>query len=217
MAQTDMPSGFDVFDDPEVVKLLAHPTRIRILIAAGRAPVSAKELGEQFDEPVDRVSYHMRTLAKAGLVRAVRRTRRRGATETHYAATAKFDFSEEVLDAAPPEVRAMLAKNQWAMIAQDVTHEIDRGASADEDFVVARAHFTVSPEGRERLRDEVWAFYLRLAELEKELRVDADDDDAAELNVVLGLYRGEMKHARNGSGYLMREREGEEPPPPIPD
>ena len=219
-AHGDLPSGFDVFDDAEVMRILAHPMRMRIFQAAARRPVSAKEIAGRLGQPVDRVSYHFRTLGKAGLIKPVRRTRRRGATETHYRAIASFDLSGELERAAPREIQHLMGKGILADVAADLETAVDRGASEEDEFRLARAHFVATGAGLERLRAECDAFYMRLAALERELaeELEAADDDAEryELNIVLGLYRGEVDELSQLNGPIAWWRgHGTDPPPMI--
>ncbi|MEA2125613.1 MAG: hypothetical protein QOI80_2395 [Solirubrobacteraceae bacterium] len=48
---------------------------------------SPKELASQLDEKLGNVSYHVRILARLGLIELVRETPRRGAVEHHYRST----------------------------------------------------------------------------------------------------------------------------------
>ncbi len=186
----DLPSGFDVFDDPELLRELAHPVRSRIFRAAVRQPVSAKEVAQRLNQPVDRISYHFRMLAKAGLIKPVRQTRHRGATETHYRAVASMDISDELEREASPDVKELMGKTIVSDLALDLETEVERGAADEPHFRLARAHFVVDDAGAERLQAEVDAFYRRLEALERELAADGEGA-RREVNVIVGLYRGE--------------------------
>lgn len=57
---------------PEALRALAHPLRIRILdLLPSRGPLTASKLGEIVGESSGSTSYHLRQLAKHGLVREV--------------------------------------------------------------------------------------------------------------------------------------------------
>jgi len=204
--------GFDLLRDPEVLRTLAHPTRMKIYTAMVREPLSAKDLAARFEQPLARLSYHVRTLADAGLLRAVRQTQRRGAIETHYRAIATFDISDEALAAAGPEVYAMIVEASIRDVAEDTLHAVESHASETDDFLLTRAHFRVSAEGRKRLFAEILAFYDRLAELEKELR-DETGEEAECVNVVLSMYEGDQRTGRNSPFIILPWPEGTERPP----
>jgi DNA-binding transcriptional ArsR family regulator len=194
-----VPSGFDALSDPAAVRALAHPTRTKIFIMAVHEPVSATDAGRYLQQPVDRVSYHMRTLAEAGLIAPVRRTQRRGATETHYRAVATFDVSDDVLDASSG-LRTTMYSVVVDEMAADMSTAVHEGAAEEDDFLAARGHFVVSEAGRKRLADELRAIHLRLAALEQELREEAlagGGEPAHEMNILLALYPGDLSRGRN--------------------
>ncbi len=63
-----------------VHRALAHPLRVRIVEAAGSGDeVSPVELADALGEPLGVVSYHVRTLAEAGLLELAGTSFRRGA------------------------------------------------------------------------------------------------------------------------------------------
>ena len=219
MAGADLPHGFDVFEDPETLRSLAHPTRRSIFIAAVHEPVSAKELAERFEQPLARISYHVRTLADAGLLRVVRRTRRRGAVETHYRAVATLDFDDETLRRLPEEIRRPLYQMPVRDIAEDVLRALETGAIDEPDVFIARGHFLATASGRQRLQDEVRSIYEHLAALQKELaaEVEASGEPAYPLNLVLFEYLGERRADRNSPFIVNWDPPGMPPLEPIPE
>ena len=58
-------------DDPRLVKGLAHPLRIRILRVLQDRVASPSEIAEEIEAPLGNVSYHVRFLARVGLIRLV--------------------------------------------------------------------------------------------------------------------------------------------------
>jgi hypothetical protein len=71
-----------------LVPVLIHPIKVAIVEAMEwiEVPVSPRELDRIFDEQygVSLVSYHMRTLAKVGVVEVVRQQSVRGALQSFY-------------------------------------------------------------------------------------------------------------------------------------
>jgi DNA-binding transcriptional ArsR family regulator len=190
-------SGFVAFQNMDAVKPLAHPMRMRAYIEAVKRPVSAKDLSELMDVPLQRMSYHVRALADAGLLRVVRRTPRRGAVETHYRAIATLEFSDEAEAATSPAALSFWRQANVRMVLEELVHALDQGVGVLDDYVFSRSHFVVDDAGRERLAKEVRDFYRRMAELEEELRVEPGEG-AHELNVVLALYQGARAGGRHG-------------------
>jgi DNA-binding transcriptional ArsR family regulator len=159
---------FEKHADEAVIKALAHPIRLAICVEAARRPVSAKDMAADMAEPLPKVSYHVRVLADAGLLKPVRRTRRRGAIETHYRAVATIEISNETLERLGPDLRAALAEAMLLGFAQDLSAAVRSGAHEEDDHVLGRHHFRVDAEGRRRVHGLVRDFYDELAALEAE-------------------------------------------------
>jgi DNA-binding transcriptional ArsR family regulator len=205
--------GFDVFQDAEVMKVVGHPLRMRAFTEAVKGPVSAKDLSQRFDEPLPKMSYHVRLLADAGLLKPVKRTRRRGAIETHYRAIATLEVDDAVLDGAPPDVLASYFATQMRLISEDALHALESGAADERDVFLGRMHLVVDAAGRERVAAELNAFYARMAELEAELRKEPGED-TSEVNLAFVYYTGERISGRNGPMMLSYESDHLETIPP---
>lgn len=215
-------SGFEFFArDPELIQHLDHPMRMRVYREAVRRPVSAKDLSVLFEQPLARISYHVRSLADVGLLRPVRRTQRRGAVETHYRGVALLDFDDESLRTLPESVRRSLWATPIRLMAEDMLRAVDEGANDEPDAFITRAHFVVTAAGRQRLQEEVLELYERLRRLERELSAQAAEatergEETYELNVVLCEYRGERRQDRNAPYMINWDREGVPTPETIP-
>jgi DNA-binding transcriptional ArsR family regulator len=79
--------GVEIIADVERAVILLRDPRRRILELA-RSPLSAVELAERLDEPRQRVGYHVRVLADAGLLEDVEVSRRGAMVEKRYRASA---------------------------------------------------------------------------------------------------------------------------------
>jgi DNA-binding transcriptional ArsR family regulator len=69
-----------------LLKVAAHPLRIRALSVLTERAASPKELAAELGAPVGNVSYHVRELESAGLIELVEERRRRGTVEHFYRA-----------------------------------------------------------------------------------------------------------------------------------
>lgn len=68
MASQDTPVGRQVHD-PRVLRALAHPARNRILTElSASGPMRAADVARELDMPANQASFHLRQLAKYGLV-----------------------------------------------------------------------------------------------------------------------------------------------------
>jgi len=65
-----MPYDPPPMSDPRVLRALAHPTRGRILDELGASgPMRAADIGEALGIPANQASFHLRQLAKYGVIR----------------------------------------------------------------------------------------------------------------------------------------------------
>jgi hypothetical protein len=81
-------SGSEPLDWGALVPRLVHPTKVWVIEAMQwiDRPLSASELEMVFagTKSVSALSYHVTSLAKAGVLKQVRRRQVRGAWESHY-------------------------------------------------------------------------------------------------------------------------------------
>lgn len=190
------PEGLEVWNDLDTLRALIHPLRMRAYIEAVKGPVSAKELADRLGVPLQRMSYHVRLLAEAGLLEVVSKTPRRGAIETHYRAIATLEVDDDALTASP-ELLKVWTQMILRLVAEDAEHAVEQGAGAGTDFILARAHFSVDAAGHERVEQEILDFYDRMARLEEELRVPGEEGTHP-VNVAMVAYPGKRESGRNG-------------------
>ncbi|HKE00393.1 MAG TPA: helix-turn-helix domain-containing protein, partial [Planctomycetota bacterium] len=94
-------------DDDRRAALLLHPIRRRILELA-RTPCSATSAGEVLRLPRQRVNYHLRELARAGLLRRAGQQRKGNLIEKRYVAVARsFALDPALLGAIGPDLRSV--------------------------------------------------------------------------------------------------------------
>jgi DNA-binding transcriptional ArsR family regulator len=73
-------------DTAAVGKVMSHPLRLRIVAELNkRGPLSPNGLSKLLDQPLGSVSYHVKALLEAGVLKLVRTEPRRGALEHFYA------------------------------------------------------------------------------------------------------------------------------------
>ncbi len=90
-------SDLECVTDRRRAQALLHPLR-RTVLTLAREPVSATELGSRLNLPRQRINYHVRELARAGLLKRAGRRRKRNMFEQRYVATARaFVLSPELL------------------------------------------------------------------------------------------------------------------------
>ena len=189
--------GIEWFEEngsPAVIKAVAHPIRIAVMSEAARRPVSAKEMAAELEEPLPKISYHVRVLADAGLLEPVRRTRRRGAIETHYRAVTTVEISNRTLSRISPELHAAFYEALVNGLANDLSASIRSGGAENDDYLYGRLHFKVGAEGRDRMYALVGEFYDELSRLEREYDREGppEDEPVQHVSVALAVFEGRI-------------------------
>lgn len=121
--------------DPRLIRAIAHPLRHQLLFMLNERVASPKELASELDEPIGRVSHHIRTLATLGAIELVDTKPRRGAVEHFYRATIRPWFTDEAWALVPGSTRRAI----FAQYLQRITSDV-RDAIAHGGFDHPRAH-----------------------------------------------------------------------------
>jgi DNA-binding transcriptional ArsR family regulator len=90
------------------VKAVGHPLRQRILIELGDEPASPSQLSVRLDEPLGKVSYHVKILAECGAVDLTHTEQVRGTVEHFYRASARPRLDEQEWMQLHPATRRAL-------------------------------------------------------------------------------------------------------------
>lgn len=151
--------------DPRVVKALAHPLRVRILGALERRTASPNELAEELGAPLGNVSYHVRQLASAGLLKLVRETPRRGAVEHYYSLDATPTVEADAWGSTPEVVRDAVIGGALTQIGRDVVGAAGQGGFDREDAHLERLALTLDAEGFDAAARELESLAGRLREI----------------------------------------------------
>lgn len=84
------------------MKALAHPLRLRVLTALGVGTMTNQQIAAALEQPPSRVHFHVRTLAKAGLLEIVELRPKRGVTEKYYRARAgSYQLGNRIAPGSP--------------------------------------------------------------------------------------------------------------------
>jgi hypothetical protein len=147
--------------------LFQHPLRLRIL-ALAEEPVSATGIAQSLQAPRQKVNYHVRTLARAGLLRKAGQRRRRNLVEQRYQASSRaFVLAPGLLGALGAHTRpprdAMSAGALVALLAK-AQDEVARGMDAGEATGRRQATLSMASDFRFESADERQAFAEALSE-----------------------------------------------------
>jgi DNA-binding transcriptional ArsR family regulator len=177
--------------DPAVLQALCHPTRVAMLEAL-REPASAAAVARQLGQPRQRVNYHLKALAEAGLVEQVGTRQQGNFVESLYRAAARsFLVSPEVAWADPRRLEVL--KSQHALeslvaigqrLQRDAVVLLDR-ATFDGEQVASAA---VSAEVRFATPQDRAAFMREYLETTRELLDRHGNQQGAPYRVVLAVH-----------------------------
>lgn len=176
--------------DSRVVKALAHPLRVQILVALEERVASPNELSQELGVDLGSVSYHVRRLAHLGFLKQVGQTPRRGAIEHFYTAVARPRITDAAWANVPTIVKRSLVDAAVDTVGRQVT-----AAAASGGFDVADAHLTrsqilVDKQGWHDLAVELEALTARVVEIQRECAGRLAESEAPETQatVVLMLF-----------------------------
>jgi DNA-binding transcriptional ArsR family regulator len=154
-----MPEQRPVLTDPEVLEALAHPVRLDLLtylVAAG--PATASACARAVGDTPSNCSYHLRTLARHGLVEAVSSEDRR---ERPWRAAITGFQMDPGADPATPEghgAAAVLAASvalDQRLLREYLTHRDDVGPPWREADVYSSYTLRVAPDELQRLAEQL--------------------------------------------------------------
>lgn len=130
--------GENLTYEQRLIKGLAHPLRAKILDRMNEREWSPREVEDEFNVGLSKVSYHVQVLLDYRLIELTRTEPRRGAVERFYVALAPAFI--------PSEMARQLPATGLRIIANDVLKNIGRDAAASlrSGRFFARPHWHVS-------------------------------------------------------------------------
>jgi DNA-binding transcriptional ArsR family regulator len=175
-----------VIEDLGALKALADPQRLTLLLAMGEEPRTVKQVAAQMGVPPTRLYYHVRMLAKYGLLEVASTRMVSGIEERSYQATAKsWTVSTGLLSSAIARsgvVKAMFdvasAELQLALGSSDAP----LGDMTGNVPVLSYSRFVLSPEQLAEVKEKI-----------EQLMIDygavASEDDDQEYNALLAVFK----------------------------
>src|SRR5579875_178827 len=183
-------------DDARLVKGLAHPLRIAILRVLEERTASPSEIAEEIDAPLGNVSYHVRFLARLGLVELAGTRPRRGAVEHYYRAVTRMHVSQEAWAQVPLQVRDAGLSSTLHDVARSGGAAAAAGGFSHEKAHATRVRITLDGDGMAELSAAVQELHHRAMHIgrESEQRLASrraagpEADAALDAALVLMLY-----------------------------
>jgi DNA-binding transcriptional ArsR family regulator len=179
-------------DDPRLVKGLAHPLRIQILRVLENRVASPSEIADEIGAPLGNVSYHVRFLARVGLIELTSTKPRRGAVEHYYRAVGRVRVADKAWSQVPEMVKSGLISATLDQVGRAVGAAASSGGFERSDAVVTRQEMILDARGFAELAAELRELGDRSKEIERESakRLAASDDGEVGAGVVMMLFEG---------------------------
>jgi DNA-binding transcriptional ArsR family regulator len=145
----------DQIIDPRLIKVLAHPLRVRILAILEQRVASPSEIAGELEASLGVVSYHVRRLEALGLIKLVRKTPRRGAVEHYYRADAKHHIPDEAWAQAPDIVRRAMAGATLGELSAKVNAAAAEGGFNRDDAHISVTNLVLDEKGWKAISREL--------------------------------------------------------------
>jgi DNA-binding transcriptional ArsR family regulator len=192
-------------DDPRLVKGLAHPLRIHILRVLETRVASPSEIAEEIGAPLGNVSYHVRFLARVGLIELTSTKPRRGAVEHYYRAVGRVSVTDQAWAQVPEVVKNGMISATLDQAGRVIGAAASSGGFDRSDAVATRREMLLDEKGFAELAAELNGLLERIKEIEKDSaeRLEGMSDHSdAELDTGLVMMLFE-----NGEAQLPTQRE----------
>jgi DNA-binding transcriptional ArsR family regulator len=180
-------------NDPRLVKALAHPLRVQILTVLQDRTASPSDLAEELAAPLGNVSYHVRILAKLGLLKLVRKRQRRGAIEHLYRASGRIRVSDRAWGQVPGIVKGAMVDATLDQVGRYVEQSAAQGGFERPEAHISRQPMRLDAKGWKELSTAVGALLNRAnaiaAESQKRLE-RRNHDGEFEAGLVMMLFEG---------------------------
>jgi DNA-binding transcriptional ArsR family regulator len=174
--------------DPNVVKAIAHPLRVRVLGILDRRTATPRQIADEIEHPLPLVSYHVRQLAKLGLIKLVETRPVRGTIEHHYRAVARPEISNEIWGRVPGIVKEALVAAALGQLGEQATASAAAGGFSRTQAHLDRTSVILDERGLDALSAELVKLLERIDRIEeasaKRLKRDGHE---GEVRMTLGL------------------------------
>lgn len=164
-----------VIDSPEVLRLIADPTRLHILNALRQQTLTVKQLADLLEVPRTRLYYHLRLLEEHDLIASIEAGDYTGASEKRYRTTAyRLSVAKSMFDSA--EGPGSPFDTYLSLILDEVGAEIRRAVASglidiaqSSDDVIRPRHLVLGRRMYRLTPDDLSALEVRFAEIRSDL------------------------------------------------
>ncbi len=191
--------------DQRLVKALAHPLRVEILMILNERMASPNELSKELEEGLSQVSYHVKVLKDFECIEMVKTEPRRGAVEHYYRATARAFFTDADYKHLPESIKPGATAAVMRMLMDDVSTSLEGGSfTARDDMHLSWTPGVVDEQGWTELVElvnETLAGVIKIHETSAK-RLSRSGEEAIPATSVLMNFESlspEAKSARKGA------------------
>jgi DNA-binding transcriptional ArsR family regulator len=196
--------------DEVVPYAIRHPTRVKILIVLNEGTFTPGQIAEAIDEPLNKVSNHIRELLEAGSIEVARQEQVRNTVLHYYRAIEMPFYSDAEIAALPPVQREVSAGLVLQTVLAEAFASLAAGKLQDPHVWLTSRWFNVDQQGRNDIMAEQARSWCRIQEIEVEAttrRVESGEDSTSIIVSRLGYPR-----ARKGPQVSPPSPEGERSP-----
>ena len=137
--------------DPQLAKALAHPLRMAALAILEERTASPSEIATELDASLGQVSYHVRTLARYGLVKLVETRPKRGALEHYYRAEDRPVITSDAWERVPSIVKQATVRAALEQISAHVNAAAETGGFEHFNSHLSRSPMLLDKRGWDEL------------------------------------------------------------------
>ena len=185
--------GAPPITEPDVVKALAHPLRVRILNILDERTASPVEIARELDVPLGNVSYHVRTLARLKLIKIVGRRQRRGAIEHFYRADERPVITDRAWGEVPEIAKHALVQASMSTTSAYIEAAAQNGGFNRPEAHLSRTTMEVDEATFKEISKEIAEVFLRVrkraADASQAMAEDGDEERKP-ATVVFMLFEG---------------------------
>ncbi len=187
-------------DDARLVKGLAHPLRIHILRVLDSRVASPSEIASEINAPLGNVSYHVRFLARVGLIELAGTEPRRGAVEHYYRAVGRIHVSDKAWAQVPQLVKDALLSSTLGQIGRRIADAAPNGGFDRDESHVSRRSIMLDARGFAELAAAIEDFLERANAIERDSAERLAGSEPANSDVNAELVTMLFEAPRGGAG-----------------
>lgn len=176
-----------------VAYALGHRIRIVVLAILNEGTYSADELARIIDEPLNKVSHHIKELVDAGSIELARVEKVRNADQHYYRAVEMPFYTDEEAAEMTPQQRQVTAGLILQNMMAEAMSALWAGQLRDDPRVwLAWRWFNVDEQGRNEIADEQQRSWDRMREIEADAtnrRAESGEDAVSVIVADMGFER----------------------------